>query len=686
MKLKCSDNGAVFPGDRPRLKTRQSTATNLTIVQNNRSCYDSTMNTALKSNFAQLSHADLHALQKGLHCSMYKHLGAHPTTENNTQGWRFAVWAPNAKEVCLITDANQWKHGEFHLTPSDAGIWSAFVPNFKNQQPYKFSIRSNENHILQKADPYAFYAEQSPGNASISYDLNGYEWNDQNWIKSRPETHHFQKPLSIYEVHLGSWKRPHDERKYHNYKELAHMLVEYVQELGYTHLQLLPVTEHPFDGSWGYQTTGYFAPTSRFGTPHDFMYFVNYCHENNIGVLIDWVPAHFPTDAYSIGKFDGTALYEHEDPRKGFHPDWDTYIFNYGRNEVRDFLLSSARFWVDKYHIDGIRVDAVASMLYLDYSRDDGGWIPNEYGGRENLEAIQFLKDMNTALHAEFPGILTIAEESTAWGGVSKPVYDGGLGFSMKWDMGWMNDTLRYMQFDPIHRKHHQNDLSFRMIYAFSENFVLPLSHDEVVHGKKSLLSQMPGDHWQKFANLRMLFAYQYTMPGKKLNFMGSEFGQWHEWNHDEQLDWALLQQPQHDGLIRFTGDLNRVYKNHPAFHQGDFAEDGFSWIQADDYQNSVYAFSRHSLNEKENETIICVFNFTPIPRENYSIGVPKPGFYSELVNSDAEIYGGTNIGNTGGIQSQEISNHGHPQSIQLTLPPLATLILKHKPIENLTQ
>lgn len=623
------------------------------------------------------SQNDLFALRRGLHCSMYEHLGAHPATDDGVAGWRFAVWAPNAKEVCLLSDFNSWQHGAFYLNSSDTGVWFGFVPDFKTGERYKYSIMSQEGEILEKADPYAFYCELRPKTASISYNLEGHDWEDEKWLKTRSETNHFESPISIYEVQLGSWKRPNDGREFYNYRELAHMLVEMAHELGYTHLQLMPITEHPFDGSWGYQTTGYFAPTSRHGTPHDFMYFVDYCHQNNVGVLVDWVPAHFPTDAHALGRFDGTALYEHSDPRKGFHPDWDTFIFNYGRNEVKDFLLSSARFWVDKYHVDGIRVDAVASMLYLDYSRDDGGWIPNEYGGRENLEAIQFLKDMNTSLHGEFPGILTIAEESTAWGGVSRPVYDGGLGFSMKWDMGWMNDTLRYMQFDPIHRKFHQNDLSFRMIYAFSENFVLPLSHDEVVHGKKSLLSQMPGDHWQKFANLRLLYAYQATTPGKMMLFMGGEFGQWHEWNHDAELDWALLEQPQHDGLRRFVGDLNRVYRDHPAMHEGDFVEAGFSWIQADDYQNSVFAFARHGLNS--DDLVICIFNFTPMPRDNYRIGVPALGYYAEIVNSDAEIYGGTNIGNVGGITTQGVEMHGFDQSVEVTLPPLGMLILKHQ-------
>ncbi|NOX53509.1 MAG: 1,4-alpha-glucan branching protein GlgB, partial [Planctomycetes bacterium] len=454
-----------------------------------------------------------------------------------------------------------------------------------------------------------------------------------------------------------------------------HMLVDYALEMGYTHIQLMPVTEHPFDGSWGYQTTGYFSVTSRFGTPHDFMYFVDYCHQAGLGVLLDWVPAHFPTDGHSLGCFDGTCLYEHADPRKGYHPDWGTLIFNYGRNEVRDFLLSSARFWLEMYHVDGLRVDAVASMLYLDYSRKDGEWVPNQYGGRENLEAIQFLKDLNVILHRDFPGVVTIAEESTAWGGVSRPVYTGGLGFTMKWDMGWMNDTLRYMHHDPIHRAYHHNELSFRMVYAFTENFVLPLSHDEVVHGKRSLLSQMPGDYWQQFANLRLLYGYQYTMPGKKLLFMGGELGQWTEWDCNSQLDWALIGQPYHDGLRRYVGDLNRLYRNEEALYQTDVEPVGFQWIQCDDWQQSVYAYLR--FNRRQDECLAVACNFTPVPRHGYRIGVPQPGFYAELINSDAAIYGGSNLGNAGGVSAEPIPCHGFPYSLSLTLPPLAVLILK---------
>ena len=606
---------------------------------------------------------------------MHRSVGAHLDEVDGIAGTRFAVWAPNATAVSLVCDANGWTPGKNQLHPSDDGLWSGFVTGICHGTTYKYAIRTREGKWVEKADPFAFAAEVPPKSASIVYDLGSFPWNDGFWMRNRATTNWLERPIAIYEVHLGSWKRPSDDRRYFSYRELAQMLVEYALEMGYTHLQLMPITEYPFDGSWGYQTTGYFAPTSRYGQPHDFMDFVDYCHQAGIGILIDWVPAHFPTDGHSLGGFDGTALYEHADPRQGFHPDWGTHIFNYGRHEVRDFLLSSVRFWLEQYHIDGMRVDAVASMLYLDYSRKEGEWIPNEYGGRENFEAIQFLKDMNVHLHDEFPGILTIAEESTDWGGVSHPVYDGGLGFSMKWDMGWMNDTLCYMQKDPVHRSHHQNELSFRMMYAFTENFVLPLSHDEVVHGKRSLLSQMPGDYWQQFANLRLLYGYQYSMPGKKLLFMGGEFGQWTEWDHDAELDWALFGHRHHDSLRRFVGDLNHLYRSRSALFENDFDPDGFRWIQCDDWQNSVFAFQRTGKNS--DDVVIAVCNFTPVPRDGYRIGVPSAGFYSEILNSDAEIYGGSNIGNNGGLYSEPIASHGHKQSISLVLPPLAIVLLE---------
>jgi len=638
-------------------------------------CRAQDQNNTIQVSETLFSSSELHALKTGMHCTMYQSMGAHSDEVNGIKGTRFAVWAPNAAEVCVISDSNRWKHGEHFLNSSDTGVWSGFIPNISAGEAYKFSLRGQNGEFFEKSDPFAFYSELRPKTASIVYNLENYPWQDSEWLRRREETNWHTQPITIYEVHLGSWKSPKDGRQFFSYRELAKQLVEYVKQLGYTHIQLMPITEHPFDGSWGYQTTGYFSPTSRFGTPHDLMYFVDYCHQEGIGVLFDWVPGHFPTDGHSLGRFDGTCLYEHEDPRKGFHPDWGTYIFNYSRNEIRDFLLSSAHFWIDKYHFDGLRVDAVASMLYLDYSREEGEWVPNSIGGRENLEAIQFLKDANTSLHGEYPGILTIAEESTSWGGVSHPVYNGGLGFNMKWDMGWMNDTLRYMHFDPIYRSHHQGELSFRMIYAFTENFVLPLSHDEVVHGKRSLLSQMPGDLWQQFANLRLLYGYQYTMPGKKLLFMGGELAQWHEWNHDSEIDWNLLGHENHDGIHRLIGDLNYLYRTEKCLYETDFSPAGFSWIQCDDSTNSVFAFQRNT--EDGAEHVIVIANFTPVPRDRYRIGVPKASFYNEIINSDAEIYGGSNTGNAGGVYSEKISSHGMSHSITLNLPPLGLLIMK---------
>ncbi len=615
------------------------------------------------------------AMRNGMNCTGYDWFGAHPVYEKGFIGTRFAVWAPNAKEVCVICDRNGWQHGGFYLNGSDSGVWNGTIPDMLSGEAYKYSIRSHNGRLVEKSDPYAFYAEHPPKTASIVYDLEGFQWEDARWMQARSQKNWFEEPMNIYEVHLGSWRRPHDSRTYFSYRELSDQLISYATEMGYTHLQLMPITEYPFDGSWGYQATGYFAPTSRYGNPLDFMAFVSRCHESGLGVLLDWVPGHFPTDLHGLDNFDGTSLYEHADPRQGFHPDWNTNIFNYGREEVRNFLLSSARFWCDKYHIDGIRVDAVASMLYLDYSRKAGEWIPNKYGGRENLEAIQFLKDMNTMLHGEFPGILTIAEESTAWPGVSKPVYDGGLGFTMKWDMGWMNDTLHYMRRDPIHRSHHQNELSFRTLYAFTENFVLPLSHDEVVHGKKSLLSQMPGDHWQKFANLRLLYGYQAMSPGKHLMFMGGEIAQWTEWNHDGELDWALESIDTHAGIKRYVKDLNQLIKKHPALYELDFSHDGFSWIQADDASNCTYAFCRHSKGKAE--TLVVILNMTPVPREDYLAGVPHAGSYRELFNSDAWMYGGTDVGNGGIVKTVPKKMHGQANSLKLTLPPLGMVVLK---------
>ncbi|MEQ9407799.1 MAG: 1,4-alpha-glucan branching protein GlgB [Fuerstiella sp.] len=598
--------------------------------------------------------------------TLYRHMGAHIVDD----GVRFAVWAPNATEVSVISDGNGWTHSRDWLNSSDSGVWSGTIKGAIPGTRYKYAVKNTHGQILEKADPYAFYAELRPGTASIVWSLRDFQWNDQDWITKRDETNWLEAPVSVYEMHPGSWKCPHDGRRYHNYRELAQQLTEYILETGYTHVQLMPITEHPFDGSWGYQTTGYFAPTSRFGKPHDFQYFVDYLHQHGIGVILDWVPGHFPTDGHGLAVFDGTHLYEHADPRRGYHPDWNTLIFNYGRREVTEFLLSSARFWCDVYHIDGLRVDAVASMLYLDYSREAGQWIPNQHGGRENIEAINFLRDFNSVMHAEFPGIMTIAEESTAWPGVSRPVYAGGLGFTMKWDMGWMNDTLRFMHRDPIHRAWHLNDMTFRGVYAFSENFMLPLSHDEVVHGKQSLLSQMPGDQWQQFANLRLLYGYQFAVSGKKLQFMGGEFGQWNEWNHDSELDWMLRTFETHEGIRRLVCDLNRLYREQPALYTGDVFADGFRWIVGDDSTNCVLAFVRQTLDESQQ--IIAVANLTPSPRGEYRIGVPKAGFYKELLNTDAEWYGGSGMGNIGGVHTRNIGSHGYQQSIQITLPPLS--------------
>jgi 1,4-alpha-glucan branching enzyme len=621
------------------------------------------------------SAAQLHALSRGMNCTTYHYFGAHPMVHDGVAGTRFAVWAPNAREVCVLCDGNGWQHGGFYLHGSDSGVWSGFIPGMPVGAAYKYSIRTAEGNLIDKADPHAFQAELPPKTASIVADLSRFAWNDQEWMEKRRTFDWQHSPMSIYEVHIGAWKRPWNGRKYHTYAELARMLVDYCQEMGFTHIELMPITEHPFDGSWGYQTTGYFAPTSRYGTPTDFHEFVDYLHRHNVGVMLDWVPAHYPSDAHGLGRFDGTALYEHADPRQGYHPDWDTYIFNFGRNEVRNFLLSSARFWCDVYHIDGLRVDAVASMLYLDYSRKEGQWIPNPHGGRENLDAIRFLQDFNGMVHGEFPGVVTMAEESTSWGGVSRPVYTGGLGFSMKWDMGWMNDTLRYLRHQPIHRKYHQHELSFRMIYAFTENFILPLSHDEVVHGKGSLIHQMPGDDWQKFANLRLLFAYQYTTPGKPLLFMGGEFAQRTEFNHDDQLQWDLLKYPPHDGVKRFVGDLNRLVREQPALYERDFEGEGFCWISADDANHSVYTWRRHARDWQD--MIVVAMNMTPEPRFKYRIGVPVAGEYEEILNSDAAIYGGTNVGNAGKTQTIAGHMHGQPQCLELALPPLAVVVFK---------
>ena len=626
---------------------------------------------------ALLSDYDLHLLAEGRHWQSYRKLGAHVREVNGVTGVNFAVWAPNAENVSIVGQFNRWDrrpHAMCKHIPS--GVWELFIPDLSVGTMYKFSIKTRGGHVVEKCDPYGFAAEVPPRTANIVADLDRYQWGDGDWIASRSKHNALDAPMSIYEVHLGSWRRDHaGDGQWSNYRDLAHQLVEYCQQLGYTHLELMPVSEHPFTGSWGYQTVGYYAVTSRYGSPEDFKYFVDHCHQNGIGVLIDWVPAHFPKDGHGLEFFDGTALYEHADPRQGEHPDWGTKIFNYGRNEVRNFLTSNALFWLDQYHVDGLRVDAVASMLYLDYSREEGDWIPNQYGGRENLEAISFVKEFNEQVHLQHPGVLTIAEESTAWGGVSQPTYLGGLGFSLKWNMGWMNDTLRYMRHEPIHRKYSHDELTFSLIYAFTENFVLPFSHDEVVHGKGSLLDQMPGDLWQRFANLRLLYGYQWTHPGKKLLFMGGEFGQWNEWNCDEELQWDLLQWDTHQGVQKLMADLNRLYRREPALYQVDFQSQGFEWIDCNNYDDSVLTYIRRAADPADFLVVAC--NFTPVPRQHYRMGVPEGGWYEELLNTDSAYYGGSNVGNALGVNAEPRESHGRPFSVELTLPPLAVVVLK---------
>nr|MBI3612273.1 1,4-alpha-glucan branching protein GlgB [Nitrospirota bacterium] len=625
-----------------------------------------------------LTDFDLHLLAEGRHYRAYEVMGAHPTVLNDVAGVRFAVWAPNAARVSVVGDFNGWD-GRRHAMRSrgQTGIWELFVPELAEGVTYKYEIRSRESPApFLKADPYAFAAELRPKTASVVRCLEGYAWGDGEWMAARAARDPLSAPLSIYEVHLGSWMRvPEEGDRWLSYRELTAKLIPYVQDMGYTHVELMPVTEHPFDGSWGYQTTGYFAPTSRYGSLEDFMAFVDACHQAGIGVLMDWVPAHFPDDPHALAWFDGTHLYDHADPRSGYHPEWHSRIFNFGRVEVRNFLMNSALFWLDRYHIDGLRMDAVASMLYLDYARQPGEWIPNRFGGHENLEAVEFLKEFNQVVHRDYPGVLTIAEESTAWPGVSRPTYVGGLGFGLKWNMGWMHDMLDYFSLDPVHRKYHQERLTFGLVYAFSENFVLVLSHDEVVHGKGALLAKMPGDDWQKFANLRAFYGYMYGHPGKKMLFMGGEFGQWAEWNHDASLSWHLLQYDPHVGLQRYVRDLNRLYLAESALHQVDFDWSGFQWIDFSDAEQSVISFLRRSRDQAD--CILCIGNLTPVPRHGYRIGVPKPGWYRELLNSDAAVYGGSNQGNEGGVQAEATPCHGFPYSVSLTLPPLGFLFLK---------
>ncbi|UCF69103.1 MAG: 1,4-alpha-glucan branching protein GlgB [Acidobacteriota bacterium] len=628
-----------------------------------------------------LTDYDLHLFAEGRHWRIWEKLGAHPTVRDGVEGTQFAVWAPNARRVSVVGSFNGWNEKSDPLEPlGRSGVWSGFVPEARQGALYKYAIHSSHRgYQVQKADPYGFAFEIRPQTATMVWDLGGYEWNDAQWMATRKTRQSLDAPMSIYEVHLGSWMRvPEQDNRWLTYRELAPKLVDYVHEMGFTHVELLPVNEYPFDGSWGYQPVGYFAPTSRCGTPQDFMYLVDTLHQNGIGVLLDWVPAHFPRDEHGPGYFDGTHLYEHADPRQGVHRDWETFIFNYGRPEVRNFLIASALFWLEMFHIDGLRVDAVASMLYLDYSRDEGEWIPNKYGGRENLEAIEFLKTFNTIVYEKHPDVLTVAEESTAWPMVSRPVHLGGLGFGLKWNMGWMHDTLEYTSKDPLFRSYHQHHMTFSLLYAFHENFVLPFSHDEVVHGKASMLAKMPGDDWQKFANLRALYAWMWTHPGKKLLFMGSEFGQWREWSHEHSLDWHLLAYAPHNSLQRWVCELNTLLRTEPALYEQDFEPAGFQWIDCHDASSSVLSFVRWDADGKR--PLACVFNFTPVVREGYRLGVPRAGDWEVLLNSDAAVYGGTGEHDTERIQSTSESSHGLDQSISMTLPPLAALILRWQP------
>jgi len=623
---------------------------------------------------------DIYLFKEGNHFTLHNKLGAHIMTVEGKHGTLFAVWAPNAEKVSVIGDFNGWDRQSHPLAArwDGSGIWEGFIPDIGHGTVYKYHITSlHNNYEVEKCDPFAFHCETPPKTASVVWDLE-YSWNDSEWMVSRHSQNALNAPWSIYEMHPGSWRRvPEEGNRHLTYRELAHSLADYIKEMGFTHIELLPIMEHPFYGSWGYQITGFFAPTSRYGTPQDFMYLVDHLHRNGISVVLDWVPSHFPDDEHGLIYFDGTHLYEHEDPKKGFHTEWKSYIFNYGRNEVRNFLVSSATFWIEKYHIDGLRVDAVASMLYLDYGRKEGEWIPNEYGGKENIEAIHFLKRFNEMVYASsLEDVQTIAEESTSWPMVSRPAYVGGLGFGMKWNMGWMHDTLDYFSNDPVFRKYRHNQLTFSIWYAFSENFVLPLSHDEVVHGKGSLFGKMSGDEWQKFANLRLLYGYMYGHPGKKLLFMGAEIAQWKEWNHEESLEWHTLEYPYHQGVQRWVKDLNHLYKTEPALYELDFSNEGFQWIDFHNWEESVISFIRKGSSTDTLVLVVC--NMTPLPRYNYRVGVPKGGFWKEVLNSDAPLYSGSGHGNAGGLEASPVPAHGRYHSLSLTLPPLGILFFKH--------
>jgi 1,4-alpha-glucan branching enzyme len=623
-----------------------------------------------------LGELDVHLLGEGRHRRLHEKLGARVISHEGVPGVAFAVWAPNARGIRVVGDFNFWD-GRLHPMRSmgSSGIWELFIPEIGSGARYKFEIVGADRRLLLKTDPYAAATEAPPDNACIVFDSQ-HPWEDGEWMTRREGTDHYRAPMSIYEVHLGSWRRTPDGYSL-SYRDLGDQLAEYCREMGFTHVEFMPVSEHPFTGSWGYQVSNYFAPTARYGSPDDFRHLVDRLHQEDIGIIMDWVPAHFPRDDWALARYDGTALYEHLDPRRGEHPDWGTLIFNYGRNEVRNFLISNALYWLEEFHIDGLRVDAVASMLYLDYSRKEGEWVPNVYGGRENIEAIEFMKELNTVVHAEHPGALMVAEESTAWPGVSKPVHVGGLGFGLKWNMGWMNDTLTYFNMDPIYRRYHHNQLTFSLWYAFSENFILPISHDEVVHGKGSLIAKMPGDRWQALANLRSLFGYMWAHPGKQLLFMGSEFAQSREWNHDHSLDWHLLDYDEHQGVQRLVADLNHVYRGTPALWEVDFSEAGFRWIDANDADNNAISFFR--TNESGDEHLVCVCNFSPVPRQGYRLGLPAPGEYHEVLNTDADVYGGGNLGNMGAVVAEDKQWHGLDYSATIALPPLATIWLRRR-------
>jgi len=635
-------------------------------------------NCRVRHGISLLTDLDTYLFREGNHFRLYQKLGAHLLTVDGTQGTLFAVWAPNAARVSVMGDFNGWNPNAHPLAVrhDGSGIWEGFVPGVGQGALYKYHIVSAVNGFeTDKGDPFAFFWEVSPNTASVVWDLR-YEWADGEWMRTRRDRNALGAPFSVYEVHLGSWRRaPEDPSRLLTYRELARDLPPYLQDMGFTHVEFLPVMEHPFYGSWGYQTLGYFAPTSRYGTPQDFMYLVDTLHQHGIGVLLDWVPSHFPNDGHGLVYFDGTYLFEHADPRKGYHPEWNSCIFNYGRNEVRAFLVSSALFWLDLYHADGLRVDAVASMLYLDYARKEGEWIPNVYGGKENLEAIHFIRTLNETVYGKYPDVVTVAEESTAWPMVTRPTHVGGLGFGLKWNMGWMHDTLDYLSKDPIHRKYHHNQLTFSIWYAFYENFLLPLSHDEVVHGKGSLIGKMAGDDWQKFANLRLLYGYMFTHPGKKLLFMGAEMAQWREWYHEESLDWHLLQYDRHQGIQRWLRDLNRFYRSEPALYELDFQSEGFSWIDCGDWEGSIISYLRQGRSSRD--LLLAVCNFTPVPRVGYRVGAPAGGLWQEVLNSDAEIYGGSGHGNFGGVEAEDTPVHGRDFSLTLTLPPLGIVVFK---------